>query len=167
MNLRRSSIGLHSCQGILLPPQKAQLCNPCPRNELSPISQEGQRRKQDGSPILTQAHARICRRVQGAFSRSAGAERVGGNTISPAQSKRVFGRRLIAGHRSLRERQSRAEQLEASDLRHNGFNRRGNKTLGGSVKSPPVGAEVNLCAGLAFRTTGTKSRSSLCSSGRR
>jgi non-ribosomal peptide synthetase component E (peptide arylation enzyme) len=26
----------------LLSPQKAQLCNPCPRNELSPISQEGQ-----------------------------------------------------------------------------------------------------------------------------
>src|SRR5579872_2544440 len=38
----RSSIRLHSCQGILLSPQKAQLCNPCPRNELSPISQEGQ-----------------------------------------------------------------------------------------------------------------------------
>jgi hypothetical protein len=41
MNLRRSSIGLHSFQGILLSRQKAQLCNPCPQNELSPISQEG------------------------------------------------------------------------------------------------------------------------------
>src|ERR1700751_4683009 len=41
-NLSRSSIGLHSFQGILLSPQKAQLCNPCARNELSPLSQEGQ-----------------------------------------------------------------------------------------------------------------------------
>src|SRR5205807_9605122 len=40
-NLRRSSIGLHSFQGILALPQKARLCNPCLRNELSPLSQEG------------------------------------------------------------------------------------------------------------------------------
>jgi hypothetical protein len=42
MNFSRSSIWLHSCQGILLSSQKAQLCNPCLRNELSPFSQEGQ-----------------------------------------------------------------------------------------------------------------------------
>ncbi|HEY2229866.1 MAG TPA: TMEM175 family protein [Xanthobacteraceae bacterium] len=41
MNFSRSSIGLHSFQGILLSPQKAQLCNLCLRNEVSPISQEG------------------------------------------------------------------------------------------------------------------------------
>jgi len=41
MNLSRSSIGLHSFQGIFALPQKAQLCNPCARNELSPLSQEG------------------------------------------------------------------------------------------------------------------------------
>src|SRR6516162_473937 len=41
MNLSRSSIGLHSFQGIFALPQKAQLCNPCLRNELSPLSQEG------------------------------------------------------------------------------------------------------------------------------
>jgi hypothetical protein len=39
--LRRSSIGLHSFQGIFALPQKARLCNPCARNELSPLSQEG------------------------------------------------------------------------------------------------------------------------------
>src|SRR6516225_10099739 len=43
MNFRRSSMGLHTFQGILRSPQKAQLCNPCLRNELSPLSQEGQR----------------------------------------------------------------------------------------------------------------------------
>src|SRR6266481_6229547 len=42
MNFTRSSIWLHSCQGILLSSQKALLCNPCLRNELSPFSQEGQ-----------------------------------------------------------------------------------------------------------------------------
>src|SRR6516164_5215520 len=42
MNFSRSSIGLHTFQGILRSPQKAQLCNPCLRNELSPLSQEGQ-----------------------------------------------------------------------------------------------------------------------------
>src|SRR6516164_9825598 len=41
MNFSRSSIWLHSFQGILRSPQKAQLCNPCLRNELSPLSQEG------------------------------------------------------------------------------------------------------------------------------
>src|SRR5438874_12129391 len=41
MNFTRSSIWLHSCQGILLSSQKALLCNPCLRNELSPFSQEG------------------------------------------------------------------------------------------------------------------------------
>src|SRR5207253_6061689 len=41
MNLSRSSIGLHSFQGIFALPQKALLCNPCLRNELSPFSQEG------------------------------------------------------------------------------------------------------------------------------
>src|SRR5437868_13687003 len=40
-NLRRSSIGLHSFQGMFALPQKARLCNPCLRNELSPLSQEG------------------------------------------------------------------------------------------------------------------------------
>jgi len=39
--LRRSSIGLHSFQGMFALPQKARLCNPCLRNELSPLSQEG------------------------------------------------------------------------------------------------------------------------------
>src|SRR4029077_19222861 len=43
MNFSRSSIGLHSFQGILLSLQKARLCNPCLRNELSPLSQEGHR----------------------------------------------------------------------------------------------------------------------------
>src|SRR6516164_9830835 len=42
MNLRRSSMRLHSFQGTFALPQKAQLCNPCARNELSPLSQEGQ-----------------------------------------------------------------------------------------------------------------------------
>jgi integrase len=42
MNFSRSSMGLHAFQGILRSPQKAPLCNPCPRNELSPLSQEGQ-----------------------------------------------------------------------------------------------------------------------------
>jgi hypothetical protein len=41
MNFSRSSMGLHAFQGILHSPQKAPLCNPCPRNELSPLSQEG------------------------------------------------------------------------------------------------------------------------------
>src|SRR6516225_7526152 len=41
MNFRRSSMGLHTFQGILRSPQKARLCNPCLRNELSPLSQEG------------------------------------------------------------------------------------------------------------------------------
>src|SRR5436190_21260206 len=41
MNFTRSSIWLHSCQGILLSSQKALLCIPCLRNELSPFSQEG------------------------------------------------------------------------------------------------------------------------------
>src|SRR5204862_2094680 len=41
MNFSRSSMRLHSCQGILLSSQKALLCNPCLRNELSPFSQEG------------------------------------------------------------------------------------------------------------------------------
>src|SRR5262249_25934750 len=43
-NLRRSSMGLHSFQGILLSRQKARLCNPCLRNELSPLPQEGHAR---------------------------------------------------------------------------------------------------------------------------
>jgi len=42
MNFSRSSMGLHTFQGILHSPQKAQLCNPCLRNEMSPLSQEGQ-----------------------------------------------------------------------------------------------------------------------------
>jgi hypothetical protein len=41
MNFTRSSMGLHTFQGILRSPQKARLCNPCVRNELSPLSQEG------------------------------------------------------------------------------------------------------------------------------
>src|SRR4051794_28000411 len=41
MNLRRSSMWLPSFQGTFALPQKAQLCNPCLRNELSPFSQEG------------------------------------------------------------------------------------------------------------------------------
>jgi hypothetical protein len=36
-----SSIGLPSFQGIFALPQKARLCKPCLRNELSPLSQEG------------------------------------------------------------------------------------------------------------------------------
>src|SRR6476469_5563518 len=39
MNFRLSSMGLHTFQGILRSPQKARLCNPCVRNELSPFSQ--------------------------------------------------------------------------------------------------------------------------------
>src|ERR1700681_4138415 len=42
MNFSRSSMELHSFQGIFALPQKAPLCNPCLRNELSPFSQEGQ-----------------------------------------------------------------------------------------------------------------------------
>jgi len=41
MNFSRSSMGLHAFQGILRSLQKAPLCNPCLRNELSPLSQEG------------------------------------------------------------------------------------------------------------------------------
>jgi hypothetical protein len=40
MNFSRSSMGLHAFQGILRSPQKAQLCNPCLRNEPSPLSEE-------------------------------------------------------------------------------------------------------------------------------
>src|SRR3954454_9818528 len=43
INFSRSSMGLHAFQGILRSPQKARLCNPCLRYELSPFSQEGQR----------------------------------------------------------------------------------------------------------------------------
>src|SRR5579871_1227796 len=42
MNFSRSSMGSRTFQGILRPPQKARLCYPCARNELSPLSQEGQ-----------------------------------------------------------------------------------------------------------------------------
>jgi len=42
MNFSRSSMGLHTFQGFLRPPQKAPLCYPCVRNELLPFSQEGQ-----------------------------------------------------------------------------------------------------------------------------
>src|SRR2546423_1416751 len=41
-NFRRSSMGLHAFQGILRSPAKAPLCYPCPRNEVSPFSHEGQ-----------------------------------------------------------------------------------------------------------------------------
>src|ERR1700736_3792746 len=41
INFSRSSMGLHAFQGILRSLQKAPLCNPCLRNELSPLSQEG------------------------------------------------------------------------------------------------------------------------------
>ena len=33
-------MGLHAFQGILRSPQKARLCNPCLRYELSPFTQE-------------------------------------------------------------------------------------------------------------------------------
>src|SRR6267143_1118804 len=42
MNLSRSSIGLHSFQGTFALLAKGRVCNPCLRNELLPISQEGQ-----------------------------------------------------------------------------------------------------------------------------
>jgi hypothetical protein len=42
MNLSRSSIWLHSFQGTFALLAKGPVCNPCLRNELSPISQEGQ-----------------------------------------------------------------------------------------------------------------------------
>src|SRR5580704_18508030 len=41
MNLSRSSIWLHSFQGTFALLAKGPVCNPCLRNELSPISQEG------------------------------------------------------------------------------------------------------------------------------
>src|SRR5256885_10759584 len=41
-NFSRSSMGSHTFQGILRPPQKAPLCYPCLQNELSPFFQEGQ-----------------------------------------------------------------------------------------------------------------------------
>jgi hypothetical protein len=37
-------MGLHAFQGILRSSQKARLCNPCLRYELSPFSQEGHQR---------------------------------------------------------------------------------------------------------------------------
>src|SRR5437868_2951887 len=40
-NFSRSSMGSHTFQGILRPPQKAPLCYPCLQNELSPFFQEG------------------------------------------------------------------------------------------------------------------------------
>jgi hypothetical protein len=43
MNFSRSSMGLHAFQGILRSRKRPQLCNPCLRNEMSPLSQEGQR----------------------------------------------------------------------------------------------------------------------------
>src|SRR5436853_3724080 len=52
MHFSRSSIWLHSCQGILLSSQKAQLCNPCLRNELSPLSQEGTISSRRGYQVL-------------------------------------------------------------------------------------------------------------------
>src|SRR3954452_520972 len=41
IHFSRSSMGLHAFQGILRSPQKARLCNPCLRYELSPLSREG------------------------------------------------------------------------------------------------------------------------------
>src|SRR6202521_3321189 len=41
MNLSGSSIWLHSFQGTFALLAKGPVCNPCLRNELSPISQEG------------------------------------------------------------------------------------------------------------------------------
>src|SRR3984893_18137927 len=41
MNSSRSSIWLHSFQGTFALLAKGPVCNPCLRNELSPISQEG------------------------------------------------------------------------------------------------------------------------------
>src|ERR1700720_1080748 len=49
MNLSRSSIWLHSFQGTFALLAKGPVCNPCLRNELSPISQEGQRRQRTTS----------------------------------------------------------------------------------------------------------------------
>src|ERR1700730_14599470 len=43
MNSSRSSIWLHSFQGTFALLAKGPVCNPCLRNELSPISQEGHR----------------------------------------------------------------------------------------------------------------------------
>src|ERR1700730_7906318 len=41
INLSRSSIWLHSFQGTFALLAKGPVCNPCLRNELSPVSQEG------------------------------------------------------------------------------------------------------------------------------
>jgi hypothetical protein len=58
MNLTRSSIWLHSFQGTFALPQKAQLCNPYLRNELSPFSQEGHQRCMVGNgSSVTDPHA--------------------------------------------------------------------------------------------------------------
>src|SRR5262249_35198609 len=52
MNFSRSSMRLHSFQGTFALPQKTQLCNPCARNELSPLSQEGQHGPEKACPAL-------------------------------------------------------------------------------------------------------------------
>src|ERR1700731_3462162 len=54
MNFSRSSIGLHSLQGTFALLAKSPMCNPCARNELSPISQEGQSDKIKGIEVTKQ-----------------------------------------------------------------------------------------------------------------
>src|SRR5438132_2699352 len=55
MNFSRSSIWLHSFQGTFALLAKAPLCNPCLRNELSPISQEGHATARQGSVLVLQS----------------------------------------------------------------------------------------------------------------
>src|SRR5215470_830796 len=94
MNFSRSSIGLHSFQGILLSLQKAPLCNPCARNELSPLSQEGQPLSSVGRASLSESEGprfeaasgyqlgiKLSREARAVMGRSAKPEKTGSTPV--------------------------------------------------------------------------------------
>src|ERR1700732_3198658 len=74
MNFSRSSIGLHSFQGTFALLAKSPMCNPCARNELSPISQEGH---------LSLCRTSVCRKYYRYFSRLPPERRSLSNQICP------------------------------------------------------------------------------------
>src|SRR5437868_10171926 len=98
MNFSRSSIWLHSCQGILLSSQKAQLCNPCLRNELSPLSQEGHQALSGilGFLLVTLINAII--NVAGVLT-----SRTGNRGLSKRRAKLLLHLRATAGANALKK----------------------------------------------------------------
>src|ERR1700730_14444470 len=84
MNLRRSSMRLHSFQGTFALPQKARLCNPCVRNEVSPLSQEGQYRNGRGNALRARS---VLVRVEPGTPDFVGCSRfIGGTDPTPAST---------------------------------------------------------------------------------